>query len=68
MEPRVEPIAADQLIVSTALDDATAVQHEDLLAYFVGTEQQLAELEEHFDLYTGHYLDYIELYERQRLN
>jgi hypothetical protein len=28
----------------------------------------LARLEEHFDLYTGHYLDYIELYEQQRVN
>jgi spermidine synthase len=43
-------------------------QHEDLLAYFVGTENQLAELEEHFDLYTGHYRDYVRLYEQQRLN
>jgi len=41
-------------------------QQEDLLAYFDGSEQQLAELEEHFDLYTGHYLDYVELYEQQR--
>ena len=43
-------------------------QNEDLLSYFVGSELQLAELDEHFDLYTGHYLDYIRLYERQRLN
>jgi spermidine synthase len=43
-------------------------QQEDLLAYFVGGENQLAELEEHFDLYTGHYLDYVELYEQQRRN
>jgi hypothetical protein len=43
-------------------------QQEDLLAFFVGSDQQLAELEEHFDLYTGHYLDYVRLYEQQRLN
>ena len=43
-------------------------QREDLLAYFVGSEQQLAELEASFDLYTGHYLDYITLYEQQRLD
>ncbi len=43
-------------------------QQEDLLAYFVGRENQLAELEEHFDLYAGHYLDYVRLYEQQRLN
>ena len=42
-------------------------QQEDLLAHFVGSEHQLAELEEHFDLYTGHYLDYVQLYEQQRL-
>lgn len=41
-------------------------QQEDLLAYFVGAEQQLAELRDHFDLYTGYYLDYVRLYEHQR--
>jgi spermidine synthase len=39
-------------------------QQEDLLMYFDGSENQLAELKEHFDLYTGHYLDYVQLYER----
>jgi spermidine synthase len=43
-------------------------QREDLLKYFVGSEQQLAELDEHFDLYTGHYRDYVRLYEQQRRN
>ncbi|NIL95049.1 MAG: hypothetical protein GTO71_11600 [Woeseiaceae bacterium] len=43
-------------------------QEEDLLAYFVGSEQQLAELEEHFDRYTGHYRDYVRMYEQQRSN
>ena len=43
-------------------------QQEDLLAYFVGSENQLVELEEHFGLYTGHYRDYVRLYEQQRLN
>ena len=43
-------------------------QQDDLLAYFVGGEQQLAELKKHFDLYTGHYLDYVELYEQQHRN
>jgi spermidine synthase len=43
-------------------------QQEDLLMYFVGGEQQLAELEAHFDLYTGHYRDYVRLYEQQRSN
>ena len=43
-------------------------QQENLLAYFVGSEQQFAELEEHFELYTGHYLDYVRLYEQQRRN
>ncbi len=42
-------------------------QQEDLLAYFTGSEQQLAELDEHFDRYTGHYLEYVRLYEQQRL-
>ncbi len=41
-------------------------QQENLFAYFVGSERQLDKLEEHFDLYTGHYRDYIRLYERQR--
>ena len=43
-------------------------QKEDLLAYFAGSERQLDELEEHLDLYMGHYLDYIQLYEQQRPN
>ena len=42
-------------------------QQEDLLAYFLGSENQLARLEEHFDLYTGHYLDYVRIYEEQRV-
>ena len=41
-------------------------QKEDLLAYFTGNDEQLATLEEHFELYTGHYLDYVRLYEQQR--
>ncbi|MEJ2273902.1 MAG: fused MFS/spermidine synthase, partial [Woeseiaceae bacterium] len=40
-------------------------QQEDLLAYFIGSEHQLTELREQFDLYTGHYIDYVELYEQQ---
>jgi spermidine synthase len=40
-------------------------QQEDLLEYFEGSVPQLAELEEHFELYNGHYLDYVEMYERQ---
>ena len=40
-------------------------QQEDLLEYFVGNEDQLAELERSFDLYTGHYRDYVRLYEQQ---
>jgi spermidine synthase len=43
-------------------------QQEDLLAYFAGSEQQLAELEEHFDRYTGHYRDYVRLYKQQLPN
>jgi spermidine synthase len=41
-------------------------QKEELLAYFAGSEQQLADLEKHFDLYAGHYSDYIRSYEQQR--
>ena len=41
-------------------------QQEDLLAYFMGSESQLEELEEHFEMYTGHYRDYVRLYEQQR--
>jgi spermidine synthase len=43
-------------------------QQEDLLEYFSGDEPQLAELEAHFELYTGYYLDYVRLYEQQRRN
>jgi spermidine synthase len=43
-------------------------QQEDLLEYFVGSEQQLAALEEHFDLYTGHYLNYVQRYEQRQAN
>jgi len=43
-------------------------QQEDLLAYFDGDEQQIEELEAHFDLYTGHYLDYVRFYEQQHDN
>ncbi|MBT8092188.1 MAG: fused MFS/spermidine synthase [Gammaproteobacteria bacterium] len=43
-------------------------QQEDLLAYFIGGEPQLAELEEHFDLYTGYFLNYVQSYEQQRLD
>ena len=40
-------------------------QQENLLAYFVGSENQLLRLEEHFDRYTRHYRDYVRLYEQQ---
>jgi spermidine synthase len=40
-------------------------QQEDLLEYFLGTERQLTALEEHFEEYTGHYENYIRLYEQQ---
>ena len=43
-------------------------QHEDLLEYFAGSERQLAKLDEHFDVYTGHYLDYVRFYEQQQRN
>ncbi|MGB5721241.1 MAG: hypothetical protein WBM34_11150, partial [Woeseiaceae bacterium] len=54
--------------VAPNLGRLIGLQQEDLLEYFVGSKQQLAELEEYFDLYTGHYLDYVRLYEQQRLN
>ena len=43
-------------------------QQEDLLRYFAGSERQLEELEDAFDLYTGHYRDYVRMYEQQRRN
>jgi spermidine synthase len=43
-------------------------QRENLLAYFIGNERQLDKLEEHFALYTGHYLDYVRLYEQRGVN
>ncbi len=54
--------------VAPNLGRLIAVQQENLLAYFTGSERQLAELEEYFDLYAGHYLDYVRLYERQHGN
>ena len=42
-------------------------QQEDLLEYFKGSGRQLDELVEHFDMYTGHYLDYVQLYEDSRV-
>jgi spermidine synthase len=40
-------------------------QHEDLLRYFTGSEQQLETLDRHFREFTQHYRDYVEQYERQ---
>ena len=40
-------------------------QQQDLLEYFTGTERELEVLADHFEEYTGHYLDYIRMYERQ---
>ncbi len=54
--------------VAPNLGQLMAFQTEDLLVYFAGAEQQLAELGEHFDLYTGYYLDYVRLYEQQPHN
>ena len=38
-------------------------QQEDLLQYFRGTNQQLAELERHFSKYTRNYRNYVQQYE-----
>ena len=54
--------------VAPNLGRLIAFQREDLLGYFAGSEQHLAELEAHFELYTGHYRNYVELYEQQRVN
>ena len=43
-------------------------QHEDLLEYFIAGEGRIAKLDEHFELYTRHYRNYVELYERQHRN
>jgi spermidine synthase len=43
-------------------------QREDLLIYFDGAARQIDTLGEHFDLYTGHYRDYVRSYDRQRRN
>jgi spermidine synthase len=40
-------------------------QQEDRLSYFSGSERQLDELEEYFELYIRHYLNYIRGYEKQ---
>jgi len=54
--------------VAPNLGRLLAFQQEDLLAYFEGTETQLAELDEHFEKYTGYYLDYVKSYQQQRDN
>jgi spermidine synthase len=54
--------------VAPNLGRLLAFQQEDLLVYFEGTETQLAELDEHFELYTGYYLDYVESYQQQHDN
>ncbi len=41
-------------------------QQEDLLAYFAGNEQRLAELRRHFEMYTTYYREYVRLYEQQQ--
>jgi spermidine synthase len=51
--------------VAPNLGRLLAYQQEDLLEYFVGTERQLTALEAHFEEYTGHYENYIRLYEQQ---
>jgi spermidine synthase len=52
--------------VAPNLGRLMAFQEEDLLAYFAGSEHELAELGEYFDLYTGHYRDYVRSYEQRR--
>ncbi len=54
--------------VAPNLGRLLAFQREDLLAYFAGSEAQLAELDEHFELYTGYYVDYVRSYQQQRGN
>ena len=41
-------------------------QDEDLSTYFAGDESQLSALDTHFELYTGHYRNYVRMYEQQR--
>ncbi len=43
-------------------------QQENLLQYFAGSNREMAELEKHFNLYTGYYRNYVHSYERQRRN
>ena len=54
--------------VAPNLGRLLAFQQEDLLAYFEGNEAQLARLEEHFELYTGYYADYVRSYQRRHGN
>ena len=54
--------------VAPNLGHLLAFQQEDLLRYFDGSDRELTRLEEHFDLYTRHYNDYIRLYQQQRGN
>jgi spermidine synthase len=54
--------------VAPNLGRLLAFQQEDLLAYFEGNEAQLTRLEEHFELYTGYYADYVRSYQRRHGN
>jgi spermidine synthase len=54
--------------VAPNLGRLLAFQQEDLLAYFEGNEAQLARLEEHFELYTGYYADYVRSYQQRHGN
>ena len=51
--------------VAPNLDRLLTFQQEDLLKYYTGTERQLEVLEAHFEEYTGHYMDYIRMYEQR---
>jgi len=51
--------------VAPNLDRLLTFQQEDLLEYYTGTERQLEVLEAHFEEYTGHYMDYIRMYEQR---
>ncbi len=51
--------------VEPNLERLLSFQDENLGAYFDGSEEQLAILEDHFEEYTNHYRNYVNQYERR---
>jgi len=67
-EAGIEAVVCQYNVVDVApnLGRLLEFEREDRLTYFIGSEQQLDKLDENFGLYTGHFLNYVRMYEQQR--